>query len=199
MSQYRRSPEPTPSRRTRRRSYRQKPVARATMCLLFRTNRSRYRHRRSMLSPFFQWLFGVAPSRTDYQKYRYYSPRRKAPGQPAQPRQRRSSAQTQPPLTLAERHRQASGVSQQPLTLAERHAAKYRAPGTASPYPSAGEPPVVGRHVRRFHDSRPSVASGVQANMAHQAHGNQHFSPYHAPRVSRPITFRWITFYRLSS
>ncbi len=160
-------------------SHRAGPIDRCTLCLLFRLNRDKYRHRRGMLGPLLQTLLGIPERRANYRQHRYYDParRRRAGGTMAHPASR-------PAAASAERS----------LTLAERHAAEYqhRTPGARPPASTARaqarqvlETPGEAPRPRRFHEPRPTE-QGVKSNVAQKPHGNQRAQPLPHPTGQPP-------------
>ncbi len=151
-------------------SHRRNPVHRAILCGLFRTNRRQYRHRRGILGPFLQWLFGIQPRRSNYANNQYY----------ATNRNRGAGTST--------RYSGSSGSGGRAPTIAEQHAARYRTaqPGgrSAPVNPTTGLPSQPHR-ARSFHQARPS-GRGVEVSVTHQPAGNQIFQPLPRPAGHPP-------------
>ena len=166
-------------------SHRARPVHRWALCLLFRSGRTQYRHRRGIFGPLLQWLLGIPPRRSDYANKQYYAPNRRTASSGSTSARSRSGyarAADQPgsgAQTLAERraaqYRQSQGQSGQVPSAAPRRASARPAP------PSSGAAP----HGRTFHQARPS-ARGIQSNLPQQMHGNQQFQPLPHPTGQAP-------------
>lgn len=151
-------------------SQRAGPVDRCTLCLLFRANPAKYRHRRGMLGPLLRMLLGIPERRSNYRRYRDYDPN------PSRRRRRRATTTTSAVPAAAER----------PRTLAEKHAAEFRqqsapvARATSAAASTAGAP-----RTRRFQEPRPSTR-GVQSNVSQAPRGNQKFQPLPPPTGQPP-------------
>ena len=165
-------------------SHRSSPTHRAALCLLFRSGRTQYRHRRGVLGPFLQWLFGIPPRRSNYAANQYYAPKR---GSRRTGTTRSTSPRTSTSRSTAPRTDYARAADRQPTTsrsggraptLAEQHAQSYR---------QRGQGTAPASHQRTFHQSRPSD-KGIRSNVVHQSQGSQVFQPL--PPPSGPAPYR---------
>lgn len=172
--------------RKRHYSHRERPIDRLVLCLLFRSNRRNYRHRRGVLGPFLRWLFGIQPRRSNYQQNQYYAPSRRR--STSSTTRTRTQPRTQP--RAQSRSRYAQAADQPPLTIAERRAQEYRQSvqgqgrSTTSPSSTPKPRPPRAANQRNFHEKRPSER-GVQSNLELRSHGNQSYQPL-PPPIGQP-------------
>jgi hypothetical protein len=150
-------------------SHRAGPIDRCTLCLLYRANPEKYRHRRGMLGPLLKMLLGIPERRSNYRRYRDYDPNL------SRRRRRRTTTTTRVAHVAAER----------PMTLAEKHAAEFRQHiGPVTPPVSEGTVPAAAPS-RRFEEPRPATR-GVRSNVTARPRGRQKYQPFPPPPGQPP-------------